>query len=785
MKQLLLLLIFFHTCHKIAKGQTLTNAIKGSVVDAQSGSILPGATVILVGSDPLKGANADLEGRFNLTSVPVGRHSVLVSFIGYANQLIPNILVTSGKEVVIEVRLQEQVQKSEEAVIRANRDPTVLNNEFTTLSARSFDVENTRRFAGSRNDPSRMAANFAGVVGNNDARNDIVIRGNSPTGLLWRLEEIDIPNPSHYGALGATGGPVGILNNNVLGRSDFMTGAFPAMYGNALSGVFDLRLRNGNRDKREFTGQIGFNGFELGLEGPFQKGKRGTYVAHYRYSVIGLVSKLGLSSGTGASIPYYQDLSFKVNLPGKKPGNAWNLFGVGGISSINFKGDLKDTANFYNDPYHNLKNEASMGVVGTSYVHYFNSGTFLKTTLAASGSTFSTVIDSLNKERIAIPSYRDYSSQGRATLSVIYNRKVNARHLLSTGAYIHKLYFDLLDSVYTARQFKTLRNEKGSTELVQGYAQWQFKPTDLLTFNGGLHYTLLTLNAKQALEPRISARYQLTQTQAVSLAGSMNSQLQPMQSYFYKTRLLDGNDVLTNKQMGLTKSIQGILAYERTLGSEVRVKAEAYYQHMYNIPVETRASSFSILNLGATFGSPNMDSLVNEGLGRNFGLELTLERNYSEGYYFLGTLSLYDSKYKGSDNILRNTAFNGHYVLNLLAGKEIKIGEKGTFALDLKLAVAGGRKYTPIDLNASIAKGQQVQDDSRAYSQNFKQYFRPDLKLTYRYNGKKMSQEWFLDLQNLSNSKNIFAQTFDPNSNKVRMQYQTGFYPNFNYRIEF
>jgi hypothetical protein len=785
MKQFVLLFICIQICSNTVSAQQMTNSIKGNVIDGQSGSSLPGATIILVGSSPLKGTNADGEGRFNLTSVPVGRHNVLVSYVGYADQLIPNLLITSGKEVVIEVRMQEHVQKSEEATIKANRDPSVLNNEFTALSARSFDVENTRRFAGSRNDPSRMAANFAGVVGNNDARNDIVVRGNSPTGLLWRLEEVDIPNPSHYGALGATGGPVGILNNNVLGRSDFMTGAFPAMYGNALSGVFDLRLRNGNRDKREFTGQIGFNGFELGLEGPFQTGKRGTFLAHYRYSVIGLVSKLGVSSGTGASIPYYQDLSFKITLPAKKAGNAWNIFGVGGTSSIAFKGDLKDTASFYNDPYHNLKNDASMGVVGTSYVHYFNSGTFLKTTLAASGSTFNTIIDSLNKERTAIPSYRDYSSQGRVTLSVIYNRKFNARHLFSAGAYVHKLYFNLLDSVYSARAFKTLRNENGNSELIQGYTQWQFKPTDRLTFNGGLHYTRFNLNAKHVLEPRLSTKYQLTATQSVSLAGGMNSQIQPMQSYFFKTRLLDGTYLLTNKDLGLTKSIQGIVAYEKTIGTEVRLKAEGYYQHLYNIPVETNATSFSILNLGASFSSPNTDSLQNTGQGRNYGLELTLERNFSDGYYFLSTLSLYDSKYRGSDKVLRHTAFNGHYVLNLLAGKEIKVGEKGTFGVDLKLAIAGGRKYTPIDLPASIKKGQQVQDDRLAYSEKFKDYFRPDLKLTYRHNGKKMSQEWFLDLQNVSNSKNIFTQAFDPNSNKIRLQYQTGFYPNFNYRIEF
>lgn len=142
---------------------------------------------------------------------------------------------------------------------------------MATVSARSFTVEETSRYAGSLNDPSRMAANYAGVSSTSDARNDIIIRGNSPLGVLWRLNGMEIPNPNHFGSLGTTGGPVSILNNNLLDKSDFLTGAFPAEYGNALAGVFDLQMRSGNNEKTEFLGQVGFNGFELGAEGPIGK----------------------------------------------------------------------------------------------------------------------------------------------------------------------------------------------------------------------------------------------------------------------------------------------------------------------------------------------------------------------------------------------------------------------------------------------------------------------------------------------------------------------------------
>lgn len=307
----------------VAFAQTAnTQIVKGRLLDAQSKSPLIGATVIVVGSSPLIGATSDNEGYYKLTNVPFGRFTLKISYIGYEEQIVPNVLVTAGKEVIMNFELVESLTTLDAVEIKAsdNEEKGTLNNEMITVSARTFNIEETRRYAGSRNDPARMASNFAGVVGNNDSRNDIIIRGNSPTGLLWRMEGIDIPNPSHFGALGATGGPVSMLNNNVLDKSDFMTGAFPAMYGNAISGVFDLQMRTGNNEKREYTGQLGFNGFELGAEGYFSKKSRASYLANYRYSAMGVFSLLGLSVGTGSAVPEYQDISFKIDLPTSKAG---------------------------------------------------------------------------------------------------------------------------------------------------------------------------------------------------------------------------------------------------------------------------------------------------------------------------------------------------------------------------------------------------------------------------------------------------------------------------------
>ncbi|WKN41013.1 hypothetical protein [Tunicatimonas pelagia] len=239
--------------------------------------------------------------------------------------------LTGVNVIVLDISLEENVLMGEEVIITAESDKTATNNELATVSSRSFNLEETGRYAGSRNDPARMAANFAEVVVNSDDRNDI-IRGNSLSGLLWGLEGIN-PNPSHYGSLSSTGGPVSMLNYNVLDKSDFLIGAFLAEYGNALAGVFDLQLRGGNTEKREFLGQVGFNGFELGMEEPFSKKSKASYIANYRYSTLGAFQALGVNFGTGAATPEYQDLTFKVDIPTKKAGY-FTMFGIGGVNSI-------------------------------------------------------------------------------------------------------------------------------------------------------------------------------------------------------------------------------------------------------------------------------------------------------------------------------------------------------------------------------------------------------------------------------------------------------------------
>ena len=763
--------------------QESTQTLRGKIMDSQAKTPLIGVNVIIVGSEPLKGNSTDAEGVFRIKNVNLGRNTLKISSIGYKEIILPNVMVVSGKETILDIELEEQITMGNEVVVSASRAKTAIEKGLISVSGKTFDIEDTRRFSGSRNDPSRMVANFAGVVGINDARNDIIIRGNSPSGVLWRMEGIDIPNPNHFGALGATGGPVTMINNNLLARSAFLTGAFPATYGNATAGVFDLQMRTGNNEKREYTGQIGFNGFELGAEGPFSKNSKGSYLANYRYSTVGLLQKLGFNFGTGSGTPDYQDLSFKIDLPTEKAGR-FTVFGMGGMSAIAFRADPTDSKNFYANSSENTDYQAKMGVVGIGHTYYFNPKTFLKTSVAVSGSAVKTLNDSVATDTKVYPQFRDNSSQNKVSIHSFLTHKIDAGHSYTLGIMADRLGINLSDSVKaSSTTFKRIRGFEGSASLLRTYGNYQWKPSEKLLINTGVYFQYFGLNQANSFEPRVGLRYSPAGRHTWSFGLGRHSQIQDLAIYF--NNIKTNNDYQQpNKNLGFTISNQAVVGYETTLGTNLKFKTEAYYQDLQNVPVQTTPSAYSVLNEGAGFESSSVPNLVNNGTGKNYGIELTLERNFINNYYFLSTLSLYQSTYKGSDGIERNTVYNGNYVANILAGREFKVSKRGTFALDFKVTAAGGKRVTDFDLDKSL-KEKQVIYSTDFYGGQLKDYFRADVKFSFRFNHRKATQEWFIDLQNVTGRANIYSQKLDPVAKTITYINQQGFYPIFNYRIQF
>jgi len=784
------LLVVFLTLSPLSLlGQGFTQTIRGIVVDQSLQTPLPGATVVVVNSTPLKGTSTDAAGQFRLSQVPVGRQTLQVSAVGYKNVLLQNIAVDAGKELVLNVSLEEAVNQLSEINVKPTIEKDKPLNEMAAVSARTFSVEETQKFAAAVNDPARMATAYAGVVGADDGSNYIVIRGNAPNGLLWRMEGVEIPNPNHFANLGTTGGGISILSAQLLANSDFLTGAFPAEYGNALSGVFDLRLRRGNNTKREYTIQAGVLGLDVAAEGPIAKGYNGSFLINYRYSTLGLLSKLGVSVGVGEQV--FQDLSFNVYLPTQKAGT-FTLFGFGGLSSSKNKAPADSTKWEYDYERYNEDFRSNTGAAGLTHTIPFGRKAVLKTVLLASGFG-----NRLRDERLE-PSdnYRaterdneSYVTQKRI-LSSTLTYKLNPQHTIRAGLIGSQLLYDLSQRTWEAEQQQVLTRIQLSdqTSTLQAFGQWNYRISEQLTVNAGLHYLHLTLNGTSSLEPRGSVRWAFRPNQSLSFGYGLHSQLQNPATYFVLPISASGETPSpTNQKLGFTRSHQYVLAYDRRLnsrtdGAPLRLKVETYYQWLFDVPVSAnQRDAFSVINNFSGFADRD---LVNSGNGRNYGLELTLEQFLHRGLYFLLSSSLYNSEYKGSDGIWRNTRWNGRYAQSLLIGKEWTAGAN-VFGLNLKLSYYGGYRDTPIDVEKSRQLGQTEYIDSQSFTTQLPDYFRPDIRLSWKRNKLHSTRTLSLDLQNAINRQNVYGQTFDPLSGTVKTFYGTGMIPILSYRVVF
>lgn len=764
--------------------QNNTQTLRGTIVDKHSQSPIIGATVQIASLQ--LAAMTDSTGNYSISMLPPDRYEVKVTFMGYKTIVLPNVVVTSGKEIILDLAMEEELNQLSEVTVKGtNKGGTI--NKLASVSARTFSMEEVNRYAGGRSDPARLAANFAGVSAPDDSRNDIVIRGNSPVGVLWRIDGMTVTNPNHFASVGTTGGAVSAINTNLLKNSDFFTSAFPSEYGNATSGVFDLGFRSGNNKKRETTLQAGvITGLELTTEGPFSKKSGASYLVGYRYSLAGIAQAVGVNIGTTAT-PTYQDLSFKLNSGTTKFGK-FSMFGVLATSTINIGGGA---GNSLYGGGNQVDFASKIGIGGVNHFKQLNAKSYLSTTVGVNyastdqtGYAFDPMADS--------SFVRETSNVAKTTyfLSSNYNLKINSRFFLKVGFQDEimgvDLYYKTRENLFLPE--KQIWDSQNSTNLMQAYAHLKYSISNKLTLNAGVHSQYFLLNNSSAIEPRLGLVYNATAKSSFNFGYGLHSQLQPINVYYLETVNTAGDTVYNNKDLGFTKSHHFVLGYNLQPFNDWRIKTEVYYQSIYNVPVTLSSSTYSMLNTGSTFKTDLTDSLVNTGTGTNYGLELTVEKFFSKGYYGLFTASVYNSKYVGSDGVERNTAFNGKYVYNVLAGKEWKIGKekRNRVSLDLKFTNAGGRAYTPIDLTASQLTGHEVLS-SDAYSSYYATYYRLDFKAGFTLNSakRKVAQTISLDLQNVTNHKNVFSQSYDSKSKSISTTYQLGFFPNLVYKIQF
>jgi len=703
--------------------------------------------------------------------------------MGYEERFVPNLLVGSGKEIVLEIELKESLIKLEEAVITANAHKSEPLNEMAMVSAKAFSVEETKRYAGSFNDPARMVSGYAGVTGDAMGNNDIVVRGNSSKGILWKLDGMDIPNPNHFSNEGSTGGPINALNSAMLNNSDFFSGAFAPEYGNAYSGVFDMKLRNGNNEKREYSASLGFIGMEATIEGPFSKNYKGSYLINYRYSSLDLLDRAGIVDYYG--VPKYQDLSFKFHLPTKKAGT-FQILGFGGLSSIfqeDFAEENEDSLTRTSDF------GADLGFAAVKHIYPINDNTFVTSFISASGTRNDNDYNKVDNTGDWYLAYYDEFLNTTLRASTNINSKINAHHRIKAGITYSDLGYNMFakgDALNTGI-ITTDLDANGRAGLIQAYANWKYRITEELTLVSGLHYMHFLLNNSNSVEPRLGLDWNFTPKQSLSLGFGIHSKVESISTYFATVEdTTTGLFSTPNENLGLSKSMHYVLAYSNRISKNVNLKVELYYQHLYNLAVENDPNSMFALN-NEVGGFINKD-LVNEGTGYNYGLELTLERFFANNYYFLLTVSVYDSKIKTLDGELRNSRFNGNYAGNFLFGKEWKVGKESknkTIGFNTKVSYIGGHRYSPIDLQASIDAGYGKVQDGEYFTKKADDIFILNLALTYRRNREKTTHELKLDFQNATNNQAFVMEYYDDMTQEIEYGYQLPIFPTIIYTIQF
>ena len=765
----------------LGNAQQKGQVIKGRIVDAVSQTPLPGATVMVQDSYPTLGTMTDANGYFKLLNIKPGRYNLNVSFIGYENFLFREVLVGSGKEVVLNAGLKELISEIKEVKVTARTSKEQASNPMATISARQLSVEESSRYAGGYDDPARLAGSFAGVA-SEMGNNGIVIRGNSSRYMLWKMEGVEISNPTHFADVIAFGaGGITALSSQMLANSDFYTGAFPAEFGNALSGVFDVKMRTGNADKRETAFQIGGIGIDLSSEGPLRKGGKSSYLFNYRYSTLALLKPLIPAE---AGVIKYQDLSFKFNFPTKKLGT-FVLWGIGALDAQN-RDAITDPEQWEKKTDKESFNlDLSNGAAGLTHKLILNNQTYLHSSLSASGNGISTEYYELDKQIQLQPRERVDNNTWKFTASTTLNHKFGPKHFYKSGMVYNQHFYnvDNREAKPLETPLQTYAFENGNTASVQAFSQSNIQLNEKTELDAGLFAHYFGLNNELSLEPRFGLKWKFAPDQSFGLAYGLNSRIE-MIGFYLARQQTDSGIIQPNKNLKMSKAHHFGLAWDWLINPDLRLKVEPYYQYLYDIPVIPN-SYFSLQNLELDWFFN--ETLVNKGTGTNLGIDFTLERFLKKGFYYLLTTSVFDSKYKGGDGVERNGLYNKHFIFNVLGGKEWRTGKSKNNILGIngRFTYMGGDRLTPIRESESIQNNEIVYDYSKAYSGKEKNATVLSFSVSYRINKQKHAGIWSFHLMNALGNQELRGYEISDKTGLPEKKFDRIVVPNLSYKIEF
>ena len=771
--------------------QTAKQTIRGHVCDVASGEPMIGVTITVENGSTLATVS-DTDGNFVINNVPVGRHAVRATFIGYEPVLLKEQLVSSGKELVLTLRMCENVAELGEVVVKPRVNKQLPLNDMAQVGARMFSVEEASRYAGGMADPARTASMFAGVA-TGGATNGISIHGNSPQMLQWRIEGVEVPNPNHFAEITEAGGGVFTsLNGTVLANSDFLTGAMPAEYGNALSGAFDMKMRVGNNTKYEHAIQVGTLGIDFASEGPLAKGSKASYLVNYRYSFLEIAKKLHAINMEKETLDY-QDLSFKLNMPTRSAGT-FALWFTGLIDR--YENEVPDVSEWetlwdMNDSWSRQKNCA----VGLTHNYRFRTGGTLHSSVAFTGSYRKLGVNDYTTEMNMTPEMAGRNSQWNVIISTQHQHKFSSRYTMQNGFEHQHLDFSTwMDYIHeTGGPLYRVYDSDGNTGLTRLYTNHKVALSSRLSTVAGVNVMWFNLNDQWLVEPRVSMQYKISPSSTFSVAYAMNSRKETTDTYFV---LMDGKN--PNKNLGLTRSHHISASFAQRLGENIMLKIEPYWQWLFDVPVERlrvgdgtsgmMGSTYSILNHRNFFQDR---ALVNEGAGRNYGIDFTLERYLKDGFYGMVTATLFKAEYRDAQGQWHHSRHDRRYITNILGGKEWMIGKakKNVFGINGRLTMMGGDRYTPIPDGITFEDVMKRPDKSVPIDEGMDPYTKQKgmnvgYAFSVKYTINKQHTAHHIILEYLQ-MKTFQGQTFDLKTHEIVDKFTSLTFPNIAYRVEF
>ena len=780
--------------------------VRGQVCDVASGEPMVGVTITVENGITL-GTISDAEGNFVINNVPVGRHSVRATYIGYEPVLLKEQLVTSGKELVLNLKMTESLSTLQEVVVKPHVNKQMPLNEMAQVGARMFSVEEATRYAGGMADPARTASMFAGVA-TGGATNGISIHGNSPQMLQWRVEGVEVNNPNHFAEITEAGGGVFTsLNGTVLANSDFMTGAMPAEYGNALSGAFDMKMRVGNNTKHEHAIQVGTLGVDFASEGPLGKNTKASYLVNYRYSFLEIAKKLHAINMENETLDY-QDLSFKLNFPTVSAGT-FAVWFTGLIDRYENKApDPSEWETLWdqNDSWSNQKSWAG----GLTHTYRFHSGGTLTSNVAFTGAYQKLGINDYDELMTKMPDMMGRSLSWNVVISTQHKHKFSSRYTMLNGfEHRHMQFNTWLDFIKEiGGPLYRVYESDGNTGLTRLYTNHKVALTQRLSTVAGINLMWFNLNNQLLVEPRISLQYKTSPSSTVSLAYALNSRKESTDTYFVKASPSpsQGGGVETqnpttysnqtslpsmglkeaNSSLGLTRSHHLSASFAQRLGENAMLKIEPYWQYVFDVPVEL-GTNYSIINHNLFYQDR---VLVNEGAGRNYGIDFTLERYLKDGLYGMLTATLFKSEYRDAQGEWHHSRHDRCYITNILGGKEWMTGKshKNVFGINGRLTLMGGDRYTPMapgttyDDVAMRPDRSIPQDGSNPFSQQKGMNIGYAFSVKYTINKHHTSHNFILEYLQM---RSFHGQTFDIRTHELVDKYTSLTFPNIAYRVEF